>query len=136
MAVSSPAYSVRRKAGAAHRDHSPGDSHSDYAGQYGEHDTRRDVHTGGAVLAVLEQPDRLIAERRERGVAAAESRREKEPHLGTERRRVEPQAHEESQQQRTRDVDDEGSQRERRRGAILDESAEQVACNAAERATG
>src|SRR4029077_8810099 len=81
---SGPGASIRRKPGLADRDQPSRRGHADRAAEQRERDAGDDIHARRSILAVLEQAKRLVAERRERREAAAESGREKEAHLGTE----------------------------------------------------
>src|SRR5512146_313859 len=65
----------------------PGGGESREHAHQGDPDTQHDVQPGSIVLSVAQQRERFIAERRERGVPAAESRRQQQAQLRPYRRR-------------------------------------------------
>src|SRR5947208_2600608 len=91
------------------------------------HNRRAHVECRSEVVAIIEECDALVAERTHGRERAAEPDGQGRANVGRNQRRAGGDTDDEAEQERTRDVDGDGSERKTGRGAALDPSLEAVA---------
>src|SRR5437764_320014 len=111
----------------AHGDEMIRRGEADERGDDAQCDTRADVQAGSAVFAVLEQHERVVAERGERRVPTAETGRQQEPQLLGDGTRLQAVSQYEAKQQAPAHVDEKRTDGEVRAGTLLNECTQIVA---------
>src|SRR6266571_3256048 len=100
---------------------------AEYDGADRARNRRAHIKCRSQVVAIIQKRDTLVAERTHGRERATEADRHGRPNVGRNQRRAGGHTDDEAEQERTRDVDGDGSEWKTARGAALDPSLEAVA---------
>src|SRR5262245_13192636 len=117
----------RPSAPTRHRHETTGHLEAESSAADRQHHIPEHIQRRAAIRRALHQDQRIVTERRERRVAAAKPGREEQPNFHTQARRLQREAHQKTEQNRSRHVDDQCPEGKFARDLVLNENAHPVA---------